>query len=1428
MLQGLYRNMCLLCVQLVKQPVNHLNFLSAPTPFNFLVKIGNPQGPLWQNQIGPHAALSCLMMLGGANPQLHPKLLKLGYLPALVQLFHQLFTEDMGNVTKFPMDGDRGAGPADGIPVPFQFERLDLRLLWARAAAALVCEDPMKVLLTCREVLDQLVDAMCVFALEYRFQSEHLSVVLEVFPRVIKALMTLYTFPTFEPVRQPFIFMLVTVLCRAISPNHREQACNALTEMCEGDAYMCQEVCAILLQSSFNYVCAQIICGPSQLLSVAVAKLLAQMGKLGGHGVRLYLNEEVLVHMLPVMMDPQTTAVLVLQLARAFYALTTDLSIGILGPLLDLSNLTPFIGLCNSTHENRRDLIKDWLEFFGMPFSEAGEILSMCHISTELAITYIATKTSLPKERAEQFRHIVFDVIQDRFHQSRTSADPTRAERIMNEQHLCQLVEMCDLQEDCTEGFCKLVHTLILNPPTSEDAQAAPHQQTPEQRQRFTDLGFLQQFWQSGKLPWFVHLLQKVEVQTGVVDEEFKGSNPRFETPSRWTHVQLFRVHAIVLRVCAALVGSFREVTEVLITQAKLLRTQLTFLTRYCHEPIPLLPADVRTTGGAKGDSEAVYDAALCALYRLTSRLAVAGDHHLKMLMLDYGALEYFTCLMVPNPRQQAVLREQLANREELVLPEAKAEEGTVYLGEAFIAKKIAGLALAAIMVSPDARKVLQSKELQYMTEAMVLQLVAWKRRLTDFEAIAARNAAEKTIEDRCFFLYLVLLSRVTIEWMLDRLKLRLTAELQKLLIRAWRYHNLQVITHLCMRMVGTMASMKGLWMDALADDATAELIHGAVMRTLASCEDGGNPQAVREIRHVVRYFVTSVSHVLDITVLGKDLQILINKVLRIDPDGAPLKELEDQGGVLLANRNCAQVVLLEPVINRLFEELLELPEEDVFCQSWSLWLTMTFMAKSTPEAVREKPGTILQLVDVNLEQRLRRAQFTSTTVREELDPIVAETSWIGAGKDDKLDLARNVVKVLCKAVAYPGELPQRFSCLLACWILSRVPRVLPVFVDQFLPKSVDACFALPYPQVHAAVLLMVSVLVSLRVPVSGPTTQDHFLNRFWAMQASLLQSFANFGEAAMANVKLVPHPTAKGASLPSDVSYSLVFRFFYFTQSDPKLGPLIRSAAAFVLGQCLKPPTKQPPTLATEPVVEPGQIPPPPVGSCPEPPFELVELLANTALDMEQELREKEVRYIFSTAHCHILYALSLAVCHHPKASSFSVSARGAALAQMLKVQRVLAADTQPSALLDDDDGDDALLWMFIRSAACIRTALQSVLNGWLHSGFGSRFAATEEGGIELLQFCIKHVLHAYNGKTKLRRAMGNKWDTVMVNLGPTPLVVQLFLSVCGAEQNLRTLSKLGGEKAIHNLSRYGDDNKVRQQATILLTKLAVLNAKG
>ena len=94
-------------------------------------------------------------------------------------------------------------------------------------------------------------------------------------------------------------------------------------------------------------------------------------------------------------------------------------------------------------------------------------------------------------------------------------------------------------------------------------------------------------------------------------------------------------------------------------------------------------------------------------------------------------------------------------------------------------------------------------------------------------------------------------------------------------------------------------------------------------------------------------------------------------------------------------------------------------------------------------------------------------------------------------------------------------------------------------------------------------------------------------------------------------------------------------------------------------------------------------------------------------------------------------------------------------------------------------------------------------------------------------MQFCIKHVMQAYNSKTALTRITGSPWERVMLSQGPAMQVVDLLLSICATDGNLAALNQLGGHRALHNLSRYADSVEVRQQATVLLTKIALSRTK-
>jgi hypothetical protein len=1394
MMQGLYRNMCLLCVQLCNVEANHAAFIKSRTPFDFLVKVGHPQGPLWQNSLGPYATLSCFMALAN-SPANHPALYQMDFPEQLCIMFENLFAENIGGTITLIANGEGDpARPPHGEPKAFTFEELDLRLFWIRSVTAILASDPLKVTSNQKKLLGYALDVLITLIVEYRLSTQYLAVVLEVYPRFMKAMMSVYEYPAFAALRERFTLMLMLILCRAISPRHREVACAGLTTIC-ADPMTCQQANGLMMQSTFNYVCAQIIVAPATDLSIEVCKLIANCCKNGGHSVREYFRDECLVHLIPVMMDPKCPAGMVYELARIFYFISTDLSLSIISPVMDLPNLAPFIALAKSSYASRRDLVKDWLEFFGLSFAEAPEVLVRFQESTDLGFIYMATQSSLERVRSTRFRSIIFHIAQDRFNSSRMSADPIRAERMLSESHCCQLVEMCASEDFLVEAFCKMAYSLV-EPPAGGLGEG----------------DYLSQFWQAGKCTWFVQILRNVEAGA-------PGGGTFGGRPSTWKHEQLFRVHAMIIFVCARLCERFKDATMFLLTQSKMIACALQWCFRYCHEQIPELVTPLsEPVGTFKGTSQDLFEAAVVVLYELLASLGTSSDEATKRVLLEEGGLEFFIQAILPTPVQHTELLEQLKTEEPLRMKVDVLKEGHVRSGEMLIAKKLAGSALAGIFQTAQARKTLQSKAMQSMCERMVLQVVSWEEELTDFGAICERgDISTRTTQDRCLFLYLVLISRTTIEWMLDRLGLRLTAQLQRLLLKNWRHHPISTVSHLSMRMVATMAASRPLWANLLFEEDSAQMVHEALRRSMRNAASSGQ---VRELRHATRYMVQTLCHVFAYPLLPKDMLMLEHKLLRVDDDGAPLYRKEKEAAILIANRRAAEVVLRVPVFQDLLQEMLELQQEDVFSQSWSLWIALMFMSNSRDGPPEKDPEIIIELPEVNFAQRFRRAEMQGTDVNVELHPATTHLAWVGAGETDSLDLATLLVQVVCKALAYPSELPETFGCLVSSWILSRVPRVLPVFVANFLPKCINACFGLPYPMVHASSLLMVSMLTSMRLPMLGATVEPTFLKRFFSMQAQLLQSFAEFSGGG-ATVQLVPHPTVKGKALPGETMYSLVFRFFYFTQSDPVLGPSIRAMAAYVLGQCLMPPRKNPPALSADAKDDDN----PPVVACPEPPFELLELLANTVMDMDRELVEARANFLYTTAHCHVLYALAYCVTHHARGACQSAATRGAALSQLMKVQRAVSNDVDPKTLYDADDEDDAMIWMYIRSSACVRAALQSVLNAWLNTGYGSRFAAEEEGGVELCQFLIKHVLNAYNGQTKLKRAMGNPWEHAMIELGPTPLVTQLFLMMCGAEQNLRTLTKLGGEKAVHNLSRYADDQKVRQQATVLLTKVAVLN---
>lgn len=236
-------------------------------------------------------------------------------------------------------------------------------------------------------------------------------------------------------------------------------------------------------------------------------------------------------------------------------------------------------------------------------------------------------------------------------------------------------------------------------------------------------------------------------------------------------------------------------------------------------------------------------------------------------------------------------------------------------------------------------------------------------------------------------------------------------------------------------------------------------------------------------------------------------------------------------------------------------------------------------------------------------------------------------------------------------------------------------------------------------------------------------------------------------------------------------------------------------------------------------------------MAECGTPPAALLDKIAQEVMKEDQRLQEaqgpKMEGPIFSTMLCHLLFALAVMVPAHPKEAAQSSTVRGAAFAQLIKVQHIVAQGILPKALYEPADGERAKLFLYVRATACVRSALQTIMASWFAADFGARFVITEEGGKDFIQYCCKHINQAYNHKTALTRVTGSPWERVMLSQGPTATIAELLVVVCSSDANLVESSKLGGEQALHSLSRFGDSAAIRQQATMLLTKLAVVLKK-
>jgi hypothetical protein len=830
--------------------------------------------------------------------------------------------------------------------------------------------------------------------------------------------------------------------------------------------------------------------------------------------------------------------------------------------------------------------------------------------------------------------------------------------------------------------------------------------------------------------------------------------------------------------------------------------------------------------------------------------------HYLETVVKSVPAAQQLTlvqqgmvglCLMVqlPNPQEVKTMRTSIIEDRDTWRKPAPADFPEPTLQEH---KMLAGTTAVTLTHIPEAFKKVEEKKFTHQTIAMFAHLHHWSPLLFD-RAGSVSVVSSVRLEERCAALYIYLVSNLNLNWMVTNIGVGPMEVLSLLMLDFWHRHPNTIIQHHSLRLFGTFCMVHPLYCCVFGIEEKANLVKEAVHRMFGQHD-------VRELRHVLRLLMAGLAYALGFPTLPEYVSVSCNKSLKAD-DAAAVRQTMQEGGKWNSNQAAAKYFLLQSYVAELVKRCENLG--DGYGRTWSLWLVLTMFAHADKEepppvikggalppplpSVVDAPQPILRFMShVDKAQLARRAQMLavqeaqrvnvhgSTKAKDESqgpaafgredEPPECMMNWVRTSPH----LSACLAKMAGQAVAFFWRESQQIGSLAATRFFYELPMFLDTAAFTLQGKAIMQCLHQAENATQVGSLLLGSVIASLRLPLRSQTLTADFLKAWYDLQEDVIEGIVGAGEGPY---DLLASWLRRGLPGSSEV-----------VDSD------FKAIIAFMIGQGLSPPLATVPTLNVDTTERPERAPGggknvtsteddfdelPTVAECPPPPEALLDRVAQEVLHEDLRLKQQQVRGegpIFSSKLCHLLYALAIMVPTHAKAAANSSTVRGAAFSQLIKVQSIIAKSIGSKELYDMKDGTRAKLFLFVRVSACIRGALQTIMGSWFAADFGARFTINDEGGRDFVQYCTKHIIQVYNNKMALTRVLGTPWERMMLTQGPTSTIAELLLVLCSSDANLQEVGRLGGQQALLCLSRYGETATVRQQATMLLTKLAVLGA--
>jgi hypothetical protein len=1349
------------------------------------------------------------------NPSapLHCKLYLLAHVcdegrPEVQELLEQ---EDIMEMLSFVEDQLVADGKNINIALTL-FEPCDLRIVWIHAVISVAKHSGIKRLKNfnfTKRVLTAISWTEDILRSNHKSYKD-VGTILECQQALALAVSPLSVRADFGTMRERYTLFLLNLMCSAPLLSLRLSACDCLIHML--DKGYSPEICAgAFLKTSCLEAFNRIIGGPMDDLAAACCRVIISFVKTDYYRIHVHLlgTLDTIAAMLG---SPTSTSNRIQWLAEVFLVLTNQRTEEVIDAAVELPTVAPFLGLAREKTVRKRELVQLWLEELGSSLYEIDDVTSAFQTSSFHGYLYVASRCVLEPAQAQDLRRIIFGVIYKRIQKWRATA--FGISDFYTTSLLNATLPMCERQPDLVAACLALFHSFLSNGETE----------------------VLARIWEGGHYVWLCKRLQhKSRAQVRKMNAEPTASNLRNAWPY---HKDLTVTQGMTLRVLSELCHMFPvDVCDKTVDCGVIVDIVQEYLQYYIHFDWPSQEGRDSIGKDVEQATESILELAMQYLDTCVS--SVNKDQ--QVTFVQQGMLGLCLMVLLPSPENQKRMRTAIVQDGETWQVAKDFPEPSL-----FILKMLAGTVASRLTHIQDVFKKVEEQKYAHQTIAMFAHLHHLSPLLFDKARAGSVSVPhEVMLEEKCATLYLYLCNKIHINWMITNLGAGCCETLCSLMLDFWHRHWNREVKHHGLRIFSTFCQAHVLYCSILSDDGKARRVMEAIHRMFGDWDP-------REYRHVLRLLNVSMAFALKIPALPGYISSGILKSLKSD-EAASLRKIMQEGGEMQSNQNAAKQLLLVSFVSQIILRC-EHPG-DTFGRVWGLWFVLTTLAHANPEeaAPEIKPGQPPPPVSSLTEPQETFMRFQSQVDKEKLarrarmlaeieaaKPGKKESGPLGPsiafGKEDmpptcltnwmrtSPQISAALAKTVGKSISFLWRESNQIGVVAAARLLYELPLFLETAAFALEGRSIMTCLQQVEKSIQLGTITLGAVITSMRLPLRAHTLTGDFLKQWYDLQEDVIEGFVGAGEG------------------PYDLLASWLRRGLNGDGSNTSVDLDFKSLIAFIIGQGLAPPLAVVPSLNLDTAERPDKAPGggknvvhdtedaselPLVAECPPPPEALLNRVAQEVLYEDLRLRQNQDRGegpLFSSSLCHLLYALAVMVPQHAQAAAHSADVRGAAFSQLIKVQNIIACGVKTKSLYESADGARMKLFLYVRIAACIRGALQSIMGSWFAADFGASFAINDEGGRDFVQYCTKHVIQVYNNKMALTKVLGTPWERMMLTQGPTATIADLLLVLCSSDANLKEVGGLGGQQALLCLSRYGESAQVRQQATMLLTKLAVL----